>query len=102
MFYKKNGKNIYFFLYKNNRYLFHYSLLYLTVSNSFDPISALDSGYSIFYPDPSTTTFQPKVYSTPTSTSPGSQAQNTFTTPSFDPPSFSSIITPDLNCIFYD
>ena len=40
--------------------------------------------------------FQPKVYSTPTSTSPGSQAQNTFSTPSFDPPTFSSIVTPDL------
>ena len=31
-----------------------------------------------------------------TSTSPGSQAQNTFSTPSFDPPTFSSIVTPDL------
>ena len=79
-----------------SHYPFHYSLLYLTVSNSFDPISALDSGYSIFSPDPSTPAFQPKVYSTPTSTSPGSQAQNTFSTPSFDPPTFSSIVTPDL------
>ena len=77
-------------------YPFHYSLLYLTVSNSFDPISALDSDYPIFSPDPSTLAFQPKVYSTPTSTSPGSQAQNTFSTPSFDPPTFSSIVTPDL------
>ena len=82
-----------------SHYPFHYSLLYLTVSNSFDPISALDSDYSIFSPDPSTPAFQPKlakVYSTPTSTSPGSQAQNTFSTPSFDPPTFSSIVTPDL------
>ena len=79
-----------------SHYPFHYSLLYLTVSNSFDPISALDSDYSIFSPDPSTLAFQPKVYSTPTSTSPGSQAQNTFSTPSFDPPIFSSIVTPDL------
>ena len=68
----------------------------MTVSNSFDPISALDSDYSIFSPDPSTPAFQPKVYSAPTSTSPGSQAQNTFSTPSFDPPTFSSIVTPDL------
>ena len=60
-----------------SHYPFHYSLLYLTVSNSFDPILALDSDYSIFSPDPSTPAFQPKVYSTPTSTSPGSQAQNT-------------------------
>ena len=79
-----------------SHYPFHYSLLYLTVSNSFDLISALDSDYSIFSPDPSTPAFQPKVYSTPTSTSPGSQAQNTFSTPSFDPPTFSSIVTPDL------
>ena len=79
-----------------SHYPFHYSLLYLTVSNSFDPISALDSDYSIFSPDPSTPAFQPKVYSTPTSTSPGSQAQNTFSTPSFDPPTFSSIVIPDL------
>ena len=42
------------------------------------------------------TIFQPKVYSTPISTSPGSQAQNTFSTPSFDPPTFSSIVAPDL------
>ena len=68
----------------------------MTVSNSFDPISALDLDYSILSPDPSTPAFQPKVYSTPTSTSPGSQAQNTFSTPSFDPPTFSSIVTPDL------
>ena len=79
-----------------SHYPFHYSLLYLTVSNSFDPISALDSDYSIFSPDPSTPAFQPKVFSTPTSTSPGSQAQITFSTPSFDPPTFSSIDTPDL------
>ena len=79
-----------------SHYPFHYCLLYLTVSNSFDPISALDSDYSIFFPDSSTPAFQPKVYSTPTSTSPGSQAQNTFSTPSFDPPTFSSIATPDL------
>ena len=78
-----------------SHYPFRYSLLYLTVSNSFDPISALDSDYSIFSPDPSTPAFQPKVYSTPTSTSPGSQAQNTFSTTSFDPPTFSSIVTPD-------
>ena len=37
-----------------SHYPFHYSLLYLTVSNSFDPISALDSDYPIFSPDPST------------------------------------------------
>ena len=71
---------------------YYYSLRYLTVSDSFDPISALDSDYSIFSPDPSTPAFQPKVYSTPTSTSPGSHAQNTFSTPSFDPPTFSSIV----------
>ena len=61
-----------------SHYPFHYSLLYLTVSNSFDPISALDSDYPIFSPDPSSPAFQPKVYSTPTSTSPGYQALNTF------------------------
>ena len=72
-------------------------LLYLTVSNSFDPISALDSDYPIFSPDPSSPAFQPKVYSTPTSTSPGSQALNTFSTPSFGPSTFSSIVTPDLD-----
>ena len=97
--------NIYTYIHKTiyiynithfSHYSFHYSLLYLTVSNSFDPISALDSDYSIFSPDPSTPAFQPKVYSTPTSTSPGSQAQNTFSTPSFDPPTLSSIVTPDL------
>ena len=75
----------------------HYSLLYLTVSNSFDPISALDSDYPIFSPDPSSPAFQPKVYSTPTSTSPGSQALNTFSTPTFGLPTFSSIATPDLD-----
>ena len=80
-----------------SHYPFHYSLLYLTVSNSFDPILALDSDYPIFSPDPSSLAFQPKVYSTPTSTSPGSQAQNTFSTPSFGPPTFSSIVTPDLD-----
>ena len=52
--------------------------------------------HSIFSPDPTIPAFQPKVYSTLTSTSPGSQAQNTFSTPSFDPPTFSSIVTPDL------
>ena len=61
-----------------SHYPFHYSLLYLTVSNSFDPISVLDSDYPIFSPDPSSPAFQPKVYSTPTSTFPGSQALNTF------------------------
>ena len=80
-----------------SHYPFHYSLLYLTVSNSFDPISALDSDYPIFSPDPSSPAFQPKVYSTPTSTFPGSQALNTFSTPSFGPPTFSSIVTPDLD-----
>ena len=80
-----------------SHYPFHYSLLYLTVSNSFDPISALDSDYPIFSPDPSSPAFQPKVYSTPTSTFPGSQALNTFSTPSFGPPIFSSIVTPDLD-----
>ena len=80
-----------------SHYPFHYSLLYLTVSNSFDPISALDSDYPIFSTDPSSPAFQPKVYSTPTSTSPGSQALNTFSTPSFGPPTFSSIVTPDLD-----
>ena len=69
----------------------------MTVSNSFDPISALDSDYPIFSPDPSSPAFQPKVYSTPTSTFPGSQALNTFSTPSFGPPTFSSIVTPDLD-----
>ena len=64
---------------------------------SFDPISALDSDYPIFSPDPSSPAFQPKVYSTPTSTFPGSQALNTFSTPSFGPPTFSSIVTPDLD-----
>ena len=82
---------------KFSHYPFHYSLLYLTVSNSFDPISALDSDYPIFSPDPSSPAFQPKVYSTPTSTFPGSQALNTFSTPSFGPPTFSSIVTPDLD-----
>ena len=80
-----------------SHYPFHYSLLYLTVSNSFDPISALDSDYPIFSPDPSSPAFQPKVYSTPTSTFSGSQALNTFSTPSFGPPTFSSIVTPDLD-----
>ena len=80
-----------------SHYPFHYSLLYLNVSNSFDPISALDSDYPIFSPDPSSPAFQPKVYSTPTSTFPGSQALNTFSTPSFGPPTFSSIVTPDLD-----
>ena len=80
-----------------SHYPFHNSLLYLTVSNSFDPISALDSDYPIFSPDPSSPAFQPKVYSTPTSTFPGSQALNTFSTPSFGPPTFSSIVTPDLD-----
>ena len=47
--------------------------------------------------DPSSPAFQPKVYSTPTSTFPGSQALNTFSTPSFGPPTFSSIVTPDLD-----
>ena len=69
----------------------------MTVSNSFDPISDLDSDYPIFSPDPSSPEFQPKVYSTPTSTSSGSQALNTFSTPSFGPPTFSSIVTPDLD-----
>ena len=69
----------------------------LTTPYSFDPISALDSDYPIFSPDPSSPAFQPKVYSTPTSTSPGSQALNTFSTPSFGPPTFSSIVTPDLD-----
>ena len=69
----------------------------MTVSNSFDPISALDSDYPIFSPDPSSPAFQPKVYSTPTSTFPGSQALNTFSTPSFGPPTFSSIVTSDLD-----
>ena len=80
-----------------SHYPFHYFLLYLTVSNSFDPISALDSDYPIFSPDPSSPAFQPKVYSTPTSTFPGFQALNTFPTPSFGPPTFSSIVTPDLD-----
>ena len=39
---------------------------------------------------------QPKFYSTPTSISPRRQAQNTFFTPSFDPPTFSSIVTQNL------
>ena len=60
-------------------------------------ISALDSDYPIFSPDPSSPAFQPKVYSTPTSTFPGSQALNTFSTPSFGPPTFPSIVTPDLD-----
>ena len=34
---------------------------------------------------------------TPTSTFPGPQALNTFSTPSFGPPTFSSIVTPDLD-----
>ena len=41
-------------------YPFHCSLLYLIVSNSFDPISALDSDYPIFSPNSSTPAFQPK------------------------------------------
>ena len=41
-------------------YPLHYSPLYLTVSNFFDPFSALDSDYPIFSPDPSTPAFQPK------------------------------------------
>ena len=64
---------------------------------SFDPISALDFDYPIFSPDPFSPAFQPKVYSTPTFTSPGTQALNTFSTPSFGPPTFLSIVTPDLD-----
>ena len=48
-----------------------------------------------FSPDPFSPAFQPKVYSTPTSTSPGSQTLNTFSTSSFGPPTFSSIVTQD-------
>ena len=72
---------------------FHYSLLYLTVSNSFDPLSdskLTPSDVSLN----STSSFVPKVHSTPISQSfqsLGPPSQNSVSTPSFEnstPPHF--------------
>ena len=83
-----------------SHYPFHYSLLYLTVNNTFDPISNTElSLLELDLPPIDTSPFAPKVHSTPTinsPNSPGPPAQNSVNTPSFGPPSQPTFDTPRL------
>ena len=107
-----NNRLIYFSRFSH--FPFHYSQLYLTVSNSFDPLSDTNSTFEIDSFS-STTPFVPRIHSTPilngpitleppvqnmTSTSTQTNPPSAFSIASSGPESPTSVLTPELSSDF--